>query len=194
MTTAGHHPRIACHILGSTNFVKKPELLILEKVGMEFQTYHLMPSNFITSIKMFFQDTSKDLVMEMHVNQLAYCPTCIKHLSVVLALFTLTITHLTPTYLFLFLPSAILIYFIEFLNTLFYFCIFAHVVPSSHNAFLSSATSLLLNIPFILQILIFLSIEDFPDSFKYCEVTLICAIIPKFLRNVSFLGRNFNSS
>lgn len=29
-----------------------------------------------------------------------------------------------------------------------------------------------------------------PDSFKQCEVLLICALIPMFLRNVSSLGRN----
>ena len=140
-----------------------------------------MPSNSVISIKMLTQANSEDSVKEMHINQLAYCPTCIKCLSFLLSPLSL-ISHLTPT--FLFLPSALLKYFVGFLNQI-HSLLFLHLCTCY--SFISELLLALCRF-FACQYPIHLADPNFclhgrfPDSLKQFEVTLICALIPMFLK------------
>lgn len=118
---------------------------------------------------MLTQAHSKDLVEERHINQLAYCSTCIFDIPTVSLVLVSFISHLIPIYLFLFFSSAVLNYFLAgFLNQI-PPLLFFHLCTcffSPQNSFFLSATSLLINIPFTLQILIFVSL--IPSSSVRC--------------------------
>lgn len=138
---------------------------------------------------MLTQAHSKDLVEERHINQLAYCSTCIFDIPTVSLVLVSFISHLIPIYLFLFFSSAVLNYFLAgFLNQI-PPLLFFHLCTC-----FSFTSELLLPLChfFAYKYSIHLVDPNFclPDSFKQCEVLLICALIPMFLRNVSSLGRN----